>query len=382
MKDKQTKKKLKVAFPHMGTVYIAWAAGLRRVGIEPFIPQYTSKETLSLGVKYSPEAICLPYKLILGNFIQAIEGGADYVAMISSPGTCRMGEYSKGIEFALKELGYEAKFIELQLYDSIKGMYNFFCRLSCQNRPFDFIPAIYIVIRKIFVLDELETIYSYYRAREVKFGTCEKIYRKGLKRIDAANNNKELKAALKETHEEFKKVPLDETREILHVNLTGEIYVVLDQFSNQDIEKELGKMGVEVHRSLCISSFVKDAILPKIFVRGETHLQRAFRLAKPYLSRDIGGDALESVSDVVYAKEQKRDGIIHLSPFTCMPEIMAQNIFPAIREDVDMPVLSLTLDEQTGKAGYLTRLEAFVDLMRRKKRKKLQEREKLLISQS
>ena len=382
MKDKQTKKKLKVAFPHMGTVYIAWAAGLRRVGIEPFIPQYTSKETLSLGVKYSPEAICLPYKLILGNFIQAIEGGADYVAMISSPGTCRMGEYSKGIEFALKELGYEAKFIELQLYDSIKGMYNFFCRLSCQNRPFDFIPAIYIVIRKIFVLDELETIYSYYRAREVKFGTCEKIYRKGLKRIDAANNNKELKAALKETHEEFKKVPLDETREILHVNLTGEIYVVLDQFSNQDIEKELGKMGVEVHRSLCISSFVKDAILPKIFVRGETHLQRAFRLAKPYLSRDIGGDALESVSDVVYAKEQKRDGIIHLSPFTCMPEIMAQNIFPAIREDVDMPVLSLTLDEQTGKAGYLTRLEAFVDLMRRKKRKKLQEQEKLLISQS
>lgn len=382
MKNKQPKKKLKVAFPHMGTVYIAWSAGLRRVGVEPFIPQYTSKETLSLGVKYSPEAICLPYKLILGNFIQAIEGGADYVAMISSPGTCRMGEYSKGIEFVLKELGYEAKFIELQLYDSIKGMYNFFCRLSCQNRPFDFIPAIYIVIRKIFVLDELERIYSYYRAREVKFGTCEKIYHRGLKRIDAANNDKELKAAIKETHEEFKKVPLDETREILHVNLTGEIYVVLDQFSNQDIEKELGKMGVEVHRSLCISSFLKDAILPKIFVRGETHLQRAFRLAKPYLARDIGGDALESVSDVVYAKEQQRDGIIHLSPFTCMPEIMAQNIFPAIREDVDMPVLSLILDEQTGKAGYLTRLEAFVDLMRRKKRKKLQEREKLLAAKS
>jgi predicted nucleotide-binding protein (sugar kinase/HSP70/actin superfamily) len=27
------------------------------------------------------------------------------------------------------------------------------------------------------------------------------------------------------------------------------------------------------------------------------------------------------------------------------------------------------MDEQTGKAGYLTRLEAFVDLMRRRKRK-------------
>ena len=65
-------KKLKVAFPHMGTVYIAWAAALKKIGVEPFIPPYTSKKTLSLGTKHSPEAICLPYKLILGNFIEAI----------------------------------------------------------------------------------------------------------------------------------------------------------------------------------------------------------------------------------------------------------------------------------------------------------------------
>ena len=56
-----------------------------------------------------------------------------------------------------------------------------------------------------------------------------------------------------------------------------------------------------------------------------------------------------------------------------MPEIMSQNIFPAMRENLDIPILSLILDEQTGKAGYLTRLEAFVDLMRRRKRKKQSE---------
>ena len=59
------KKKLKVAFPHMGTISIAWAAGLRKIGVEPSVPPYTSKKTLSLGTKNSPEAICLPYKLIL-----------------------------------------------------------------------------------------------------------------------------------------------------------------------------------------------------------------------------------------------------------------------------------------------------------------------------
>ncbi len=109
----------------MGTISYAWSAALRIIGCEPYVEPYTSKKSLSLGTKHSPEAICLPYKLILGNFIEAIEGGTDYVAMITSPGCCRLGEYGKCIENALRDLGYEAKYLELQLYDGIKGMYNF-----------------------------------------------------------------------------------------------------------------------------------------------------------------------------------------------------------------------------------------------------------------
>ena len=41
-----------------------------------------------------------------------------------------------------------------------------------------------------------------------------------------------------------------------------------------------------------------------------------------------------------------------------------------MREDCEIPILPLILDEQTGRAGYITRIEAFVDLMRRKKRRK------------
>jgi len=32
------------------------------------------------------------------------------------------------------------------------------------------------------------------------------------------------------------------------------------------------------------------------------------------------------------------------------------------------PLLNLTIDEQTGEAGFITRLEAFVDMLFRKKR--------------
>ena len=55
---------------------------------------------------------------------------------------------------------------------------------------------------------------------------------------------------------------------------------------------------------------------------------------------------------------------------------MSQNIFPAMREDHNIPILTLVMDEQSGKAGYITRLEAFVDLMRRKKRKAVIENKK------
>ena len=73
----QGSKPIKVSFPHMGTIYVVWASALRKLGVEPYIPPYTSKKTLSLGTKNSPEAICLPYKWILSNFVEAIDVGVE-----------------------------------------------------------------------------------------------------------------------------------------------------------------------------------------------------------------------------------------------------------------------------------------------------------------
>lgn len=367
-KDK-TKKIKKVAFPHMGTVYVVWSTALKKLGLEAFIPPKTSKKTLSLGAKYSPESICLPYKLVLGNFIEACEGGADVVVMITSPGICRLGEYGRIINHTLNDLKYKTQYIDLNLYGGYKAMYKFLTDISGIKNPFKLIDALIITIKKVFVLDRLEKVLAYYRAREVKHGSAEKIFNKGLDKIADAMTLGDLKKAEKEITREISKVEIDPTREILHVDLTGEIFLVLDSFSNQNLERELGKLGVQTRRSLTISSWIKDAITPAIFKKGETHLERAVKFAAPYLKRDIGGDALESVSDVAYADHRGIDGIIHISPFTCMPEIMSQNIFPSMRENCEIPILALIMDEQSGKAGYITRLEAFCDLMRRKKRK-------------
>jgi len=54
-----------------------------------------------------------------------------------------------------------------------------------------------------------------------------------------------------------------------------------------------------------------------------------------------------------------------------MPEIITRSIAPQVSKEYDMPFLSLVIDEQTGEAGYKTRLEAFVELLKRKKEKEV-----------
>lgn len=360
---------IKVTFPHMGTVYIVLASLVRSLGGEVVIPPYTSKKTLSIGTQHSPEAVCLPYKLLLGNYIEAIENGAEALFMIKSPGICRLGEYGKGIANAIEDLGYKVNVVNVDFY---KGKFFEVAEklklVTGNGNWFDIIRAIYLAMKKVIVLDDMETLLAYYRAREVVHGTAERVFERSIRKVDESTNGRQLKKAFKQAVKEFEEVEIDENREILKVDLTGEIFMVLDPFSNQNLERELGRLGVETHRNLALSDWIKTAMVPGFLRKGETHLERAWKFANPFLKRDIGGDALESVGDVAYAAEGHADGIIHISPFTCMPEIMAQNIFPSIRKDSDLPVLSLVMDEQTGRAGYVTRLEAFVDLIARRKR--------------
>ena len=87
------------------------------------------------------------------------------------------------------------------------------------------------------------------------------------------------------------------------------------------------------------------------------------------MKRAIGGETIETIGDTVFAAKNGVDGVIHIMPFSCMPEIVSQNILTKVSKEEDIPVMSLVLDEQTGKAGYQTRIEAFIDLVKRKKMK-------------
>ena len=361
---------MKISFPHMGNLNIAISSALRLLGADIVVPPYNSKKTLSLGTANSPEAVCLPYKLLLGNYIEAIEAGAEGILMIDSQGICRLGQYSDASRTALKDLGYNVEFINFDLYKGkLKEVYNGFKKATGNGNPIDLIRAINLALTKIEIMDSLDHASAYYRAREINQGSTDIAYRKAIRVIEEAMTTRECRKAMMHSLEALSRTPVDKKREVVHVDITGEIYVVIDQFSNMEVEKELGKLGVHVHRKLNLSNWTKTFLVPSLLMLNETHEDKAERFAKDFLKRDIGGDAIESVGDAAFAGYSNTDGIVHLLPFTCMPEIVAQNILPNVRNEKDIPVLSLVLDEQMGKAGFITRLEAFVDLIKRRKRK-------------
>ncbi|HOO12675.1 MAG TPA: CoA protein activase, partial [Bacillota bacterium] len=99
----------------------------------------------------------------------------------------------------------------------------------------------------------------------------------------------------------------------------------------------------------------------------KAYYSRARARAKGYLEDCIGGFALETVYHAVSSAEKGFDGIVHVFPVTCMPEIVSSQILEKVSLQKRIPIMSLALDEHMEKTGIETRVEAFAELLHGKK---------------
>jgi len=348
----------------MGNTYIPFKALFKRLNVDFVLPPVNNQRTLSLGVRYSPVGLCIPFKLTLGNLIEAAEMGADTLLMAGGYGICRLGNYAQTQEQILHDLGYKVEVVQVNVSEQkLSGLLKMIKRLSNNASWARIISAFRIGLTKLNALDRIERAVQKIRAVELVKGTANKLYAKAVKAIDEADDYSTLKKVQRDYINQLNQVPKNPQAQPLIVGITGEFYVLLEPFSNLDVESELGKLGVEVRRRLFVSEWTKFSLFLNSLGISET--ARIHKAALPYLKRDVGGDGWESVGEkVLHAKEY--DGFIHLAPFTCMPEIVAQNIMSSTKENI--PVLTILCDEQVTKTGMLTRLEAFVDLLERKRR--------------
>lgn len=361
---------MKITYPHMGNLYIVVRALLTSLGVDLVLPPPTSKRTVELGVRYAPEFACFPLKLNLGNFIEARELGADTILMAGGVGPCRFGYYAQVQKEILDDLGITMDMVVLEPPDvSWKEVRDKIRYVVGEISWWRIFKAIRFAWYKARAVDTVEEKVLYLRPRTYEPYQLEEYRRQTLNRIDEAGSKKEIDEILRDFNKQCLKLPL-KTGPFLRVGFVGEIFTVLEPFANYDMEKRLGLLGVEVARSIYLSVWINEHLFGGLLrVKGMENLDK---MAEPYLKSFVGGHGQETVGATVEFARQGYDGVVQVAPFTCMPEIVAHSILPAVSRDYGIPTLTFYLDEQSGEAGIQTRLEAFVDLMaaRREKRGK------------
>lgn len=360
---------MKVTFPHMGNMYICLKALLEHLDVDVVVPPPTSKRTLTLGVQHSPEFACLPLKVNLGNFIEAYEQGADTILMAGGVGPCRFGYYAQVQQEILRDLGYHYNMVILE--PPQKHISELLVKIKhiTGNRSWaDIIRAIKFAWHKARAVDLIEEEAQKLRARELTPGSVDAVYKKGLCDIDAAKNKKELDDVVLKIVCAFKRVSVDHDKRVIKIGIVGEIYVLLESFVNLEVERHLGRLGVETTRSIYLSEWINDHLFMGLLkVKSSKAAKEA---APPYINHFIGGHGQESIGNTILFARSGYDGVIQIAPFTCMPEIVAESVLPRVSREYEIPTFTLIVDEHSGDAGVLTRLEAFVDLLARKKNDK------------
>lgn len=375
-------KKRRITFPHMGTSWIAIKSMLEALGLEVVVPPPITQRTLSLGTRYAPEFACLPLKINLGNFIEALEQGANTILMAGGWGPCRFGYYAQVQREILREVGYDFDLVVLEAPETgLLSLLRQIKELANQRSWREIVKAICLGWEKIKALDEVERWVQRLRPRVESLPAVEKVYQEALAQIAAASTRGQIEAVLQKTAVNFCSLRADWKRPVLRFGLVGEIYTVLEPFVNLDVERFLGSIGVEVVRVVYLSQWVNEHLFGG-FLRVKGGVKEAVKMSSPYLNYFVGGHGRESVGGTVNFAKQGFDGVIQLGPLTCMPEIVAQSVLPLVSEKEGIPVMTLFFDEHSGEAGLISRVEAFVDLVQRRKVGKSNAKNPVKVAQS
>lgn len=350
-----------ISFPHMGNYEVPIENLLVNVfrGHKVVPSPKITRRTLELGSKHSPDFVCVPFKYTLGNFIEALENGAN--VLIQAGGGCRYRYYAEVQEQILRYLGYDFTLVKL-----LSGNVSPFSLYKISRKigtPLSFARFLYYVLLAIRIVNIMDRKESYIRENigfERIENSFENLHREFLEKLKTVRSFRELKCINKKYDSELKRIKVDKPDDCLKVGIVGELYTLMEPFSNFFIEKELAKNKVQVSRFINVTFLLFEK---------KRQLKKRLQDAGEYLKYDIGADGTDSVGKSRVLALNGYDGIIHLKPFGCTPEVNAMPMLQNIGRDYKIPVLYFSFDSQTSETGVRTRLEAFCDMIKMRKEK-------------
>lgn len=303
------------------------------LGIKIELSDITTKQTMSAGSSLVVTETCLPIKIYIGHVLNLLDKGVDKILVPSiqsiAPKIYNCSKIRGLPDLVRNVVKRDFTMIEATLDKSEKnqGLYEF---LSEMVAPFG--------------ITDMAKIKKASKAGWRTYNNFHVMSKSGMSYQKAMNYALQGKVFIENRTKEYP----------ISIALISHGYNIFDERASMKIFDKLEKMDVKVYSSLQLSKEQMDD--------GIKALGQDMYWAN---EREMTGAAGHFMKDV------KVDGMITVTAFGCGPDSLMIERITRKAKKFNKPLLNLTIDEQTGEAGFITRLEAFVDMLFRKKRAKI-----------
>lgn len=316
--------------------YPLWETFLTELGATPVLSEPTNRQILNKGVKNAPSEICLPVKVFFGHALDL----KDKVDAVFIPRIVSV----EGCSFTCPKF--------LGLPDMIRNLENaprvITATFNLKKKKREFYKAVYEV-GKNFSFNPLKIYRAFKRGlaalRTFESGQLEgKMPANLLGDIKSDGSNSKIVKRSMARGGQSAGLPIK-------LGVVGHPYNIYDSYVSLNLLERLRKQGVEVETLEMISP--------------EEVSCQASKLPKEIFwtyEKEVVGAVLH------WLKNKNVDGIIYLLSFACGPDSLIQVVVEdQARKNQSIPLMSLVIDEHSAEAGMLTRLEAFLDMIKRGK---------------
>ncbi|MGD1079785.1 MAG: hypothetical protein ABR881_15785 [Candidatus Sulfotelmatobacter sp.] len=367
----------------------ALCAVMRWMGIDARPTPPSNARTLELGGKHTSGDECFPAKVTTGDFLKIAEqpgfnAKRTVFMMGTTDGPCRFGQYAPFLRKVLREQGYG----DIQVL-SPHGEHGY---SDFQDFDTAFVRTAW---RAVVSADILRKLLLRTRPYETLPGEANCTFRESLEDFcqtleqscsDFRCQMRSLTASLLRARARFRAVParFDGSRPLIGV--VGEIFCRLNNFSNQDLVRRLEGQGAECWmadiaewiaytnmeevRNLRLAGrayswpMIKSKLRSRIQHADEHTLRSLFvedfagyeepefddvlKLAQPYLPfPGAEGEMVTNVGRSACLALRGADGIVDISPFTCMNGVVSEAIYPKLSRDYNsIPIRNFYFDGQ------------------------------------
>ncbi len=337
--EQPSKKKIKVGIPralHFYRYFPFWKKLLEELEVELVLSPPTNKKIVEEGVTHGFGELCIPVKIYYGQVLKLVRDNPDldyifvprYVAEV-------------------KEAYFCPKFLSLP--DLIKILPNVPKILNFEVNVKEFpIATSAIELGKELGKNQNQSLKAYREAQNY-FDEYHKFLR------DGASVNHALR--LVERNRPFN-LPKRKYKGDIKFLLLGHAYNIFDTFINLDFQKKLRDQGVRV---ITIENLPESLFKEPVIIN-----PKGGRLRNYWKHEE---EILAAMRYFLKEGRKEIDGVVFLISFACGPDSLISELIKHDMKVVGLPFLEIIMDEHSGDAGLLTRVESFVEMVRRKKKK-------------